>query len=382
MKQKLENFIERNFSVINGSKSLQELITLKEFPIFMGCTSQDLSKDLFFDMKWGIDINTGIIQLMNLIPLDILYREQHMDATGTTWERYNNALAKYINDHNESRSVLEIGGGSGLLAKKIKNLDNSINYTIVEPNPIVDDPEIKIINSFFDEKIVNINNQTNSVVLSQVLEHAYYPLEFLEKIYNYLPFGGKFIFGYPNLEYFFKNKFTNALNFEHTLLMTDYYLDHLLKKSSFKIIDKTSFENHSIFYTVEKTADVTNTISLENRFNYYKIMFDDFVDFHKTLIKNLNEKIENHRGPIYLFGAHIFSQYLIAFGLKYDNIENILDNSKLKQGKRLYGTSLQVKSPKVLKKVEDPLVILKAGPYNKEIKKDILENINPNTKFI
>jgi len=33
-------------------------------------------------------------------------------------------------------------------------------------------------------------------------------------------------------------------------------------------------------------------------------------------------------------------------------------------------------------KLEDPLVILKAGPYNEEIKKDILENINPNTKFI
>jgi len=100
------------------------------------------------------------------------------------------------------------------------------------------------------------------------------------------------------------------------------------------------------------------------------------------LIKNLNDKIEIHKGPIYLFGAHIFSQYLMAFGLKIDNVVNILDNSKLKQGKRLYGTDLFVKSPKCLKNVDSPLVILKAGPYNDEIKKDILENINSNTKFI
>mgnify|MGYP001409046099 CR=1 FL=1 len=31
---------------------------------------------------------------------------------------------------------------------------------------------------------------------------------------------------------------------------------------------------------------------------------------------------------------------------------------------------------------DDPLVILKAGMYNDEIKNDILMNINPNTKFL
>jgi len=382
MKKKLENFIKRDFSVIDKLNQIEELITLKDFPIFMGCTEQEISQDLFFDMKWGIDSKTGIIQLMNLVPLEILYKEQHMDATGSTWDRYNDALANYIVQHNDSINVLEIGGGSGSLARKIKNVDNSISYTIVEPNPIIDDREIKVIDTFFDENISNDNDQTQTVVLSQVLEHAYYPFEFLNTIYNYLPLGGKFIFGYPNLEYFFKNKFTNAINFEHTLLMTDYYLDFILKKSSFKIIDKTNFENHSIFYSVEKTEVDYQEISIENRYDYYKKMFVNFVDHHKKLIKNLNDKIEIHKGPIYLFGAHIFSQYLMAFGLKIDNVVNILDNSKLKQGKRLYGTDLFVKSPKCLKNVDSPLVILKAGPYNDEIKKDILENINSNTKFI
>ena len=50
--------------------------------------------------------------------------------------------------------------------------------------------------------------------------------------------------------------------------------------------------------------------------------------------------------------------------------------------KRLYGTKLQVQSPKILSAYKNPLVILKVGIYKNEIKKDILKNINSKTSFI
>ena len=64
------------------------------------------------------------------------------------------------------------------------------------------------------------------------------------------------------------------------------------------------------------------------------------------------------------------------------NITSILDNDITKQSKRLYGTNLLVNSPKILKNEKRPTVILKAGAYNSEIKKDILENINAKTIFL
>ena len=100
------------------------------------------------------------------------------------------------------------------------------------------------------------------------------------------------------------------------------------------------------------------------------------------MILELNQEIINHKGEIFLFGAHIFSQYLIGFGLSTKKINSILDNSPIKIGKRLYGTKLMVKSPKCLSSSINPLVILKAGVYNEEIKTDILTNINSKTKFI
>jgi hypothetical protein len=117
-------------------------------------------------------------------------------------------------------------------------------------------------------------------------------------------------------------------------------------------------------------------------YNKYKSMFNEYINYHLKMVKELNDLVENSESQIFLFGAHIFSQYLISFGLKTDKILFILDNSPLKIGKRLYGTNINVKSPKVLKNYSNPLVILKAGLYNKEIKEDILNNINSNTKFI
>ena len=92
--------------------------------------------------------------------------------------------------------------------------------------------------------------------------------------------------------------------------------------------------------------------------------------------------MDDSKENTFIFGAHIFTQYLIKFGLDEGLFANILDNDHRKIGNRLYGTDLTVRSPKILKDIENPVLVLKAAQYTEEIKKDILENINPNTKFI
>ena len=92
--------------------------------------------------------------------------------------------------------------------------------------------------------------------------------------------------------------------------------------------------------------------------------------------------VERSIRPVYLFGAHVFSQYLIEFGLETGKISGLLDNDPNKHGKRLYGTSLFVQSPNILREVLEPLIILKAGVYNTEIKEAILNEINDSSTFI
>jgi SAM-dependent methyltransferase len=375
------NKIIRKESVITKLDNLEHLYTFKKFPVFFGCTSEPKENDITADMKWEIDPLNGIIQLTELIPLDILYMEQHVDATGQTWNDYNNDFSEYV-IKNKTGNILEIGGGSGKIANIILSKDNNINFTAVEPNPLFEEKNnLKIIKSFFSKDLKNQIDNNQTVIFSQVYEHVYNPEEFLNEISEFLPIGGKLIFAYPNLEYWFKNKFTNAINFEHTMLMTDYYVDYFLKKTGFNILEKIEYKNHSHFYTVEKT-DKKEDITLNNRYEYYKQMFNDYIIYHKNLINQINKQIEEINSNVFLFGGHIFSQYLISFGLDTSRITNILDNSPLKQEKRLYGTDLIVRNPKILAEYSNPVVILKAGLYNKEIKDDILLNINPSTIFI
>jgi len=371
--------ISRNKSVLTRKSNLESLVTLKNFPVFFGCTDKDPKEDIFTDMKWSIDPETGVIQLTELIPLEILYQSQHVDGVGKTWEEYYNSFSEYILNQNP-KNVLEIGGGQGRLAEKTLSKNPDINWTIVEPNPTYKGKyKIKLIPAFFDSNFKS-DKKYDTIVFSQVLEHAYDPMSFIENIASFLEIGGRLIFAFPNLELWVKNKYTNSLNFEHTFLMSDNHIDYILSKYSFRIIHKKIYEEHSIFYTAMNT-DISMIRQIRNKHFKYKKIFMDFINSYYQSVKELNKKIEFTNRPIYLFGAHIFTQYLLCLGLNKDNIISILDNSKLKQGKRLYGTNFFVESPEVLRGQYNPIVILKAGIYNEEIKKDILDNINSSTIF-
>ena len=142
-------------------------------------------------------------------------------------------------------------------------------------------------------------------------------------------------------------------------------------------------DDHSIFYAYVKDSSV-KTVNLPNDlYEHNKKLYLDYVDYHKKLIGDLNEKIDNtsEDQSIYLFGAHVFAQYLIEFGLDTSRIICLLDNDSMKQGKRLYGTNMMVKTPKILAHVKNPIVILKAGVYNQEVSNDILNNVNSSAIF-
>ena len=379
--KKFSNYIERNKSVITGKENLEHLYTIKDFPVFFGCVNTPKEDDIMADMEWAIDPETGVMQLTKLIPQSILYKEQHVDGCGPTWEKYYDVFSGYIVEQ-DIKSVLEVGGGGGQIADRGIKKSSDITWTIVEPNPIhKGNKRVKIVSSLFNKNL-KLDYKVDAIVMSQSLEHMYEPREFLDEIASFLKPGGKLIIAYPNLELWLRNKFTNSINFEHTMLLTDKHLDYMFPEHGFNILNKKEYEDHSFFYTAEKVEGKTLKSNRFNMYNEYKKIFMDFVNYHLNMVKELNEKIEASPEPVYLFGAHIFSTYLISFGLNTEKIEKIvLDNSETKKGKRLYTTDFIADSPKILKDKGKVNVILKAGVHNEGIMKDILENINNEVVF-
>lgn len=374
--------ILRERCAVTGSADLEPLHNVRNAPVFMGCVGHAVQDDIVADMDWWISRSSGLVQLRRLLPLEVVYAASHAaGAVGAVWARHHRSFARFVH-HGAPAAVLEIGGAHGILALEYQQLA-AIAWTIVEPNP---EPApgcaARFIKGFFDASF-SFEQAVDAVVHSHLFEHIYEPDQFMAQLGAFMTPGQQLVFSLPNMQAMLERHYTNAINFEHTVLLTEPYVEHLLAKHGFQLLDKEYFmEDHSIFYRALRADAVAPQPLPSGLYDQNRRLYLDFLDYHERLIAQLNARLRAASGPVYLFGAHIFAQSLIGFGLDTTRIVCLLDNAASKQGRRLYGSTLMVHAPALLRGVPDPLVILKAGMYNEEIKKDILDNINPSTVFL
>jgi hypothetical protein len=374
--------IARDRDVINGNEDLEHLYTFNSFPVFMGTSVASRAQDLVSDMSFWISRSSGMIQLNPLLPLDVLYPEAHgAGLVGGSWSLHHQRFAEFISKFNPE-SVLEVGGAHGILAKNYQAIKR-IPWTILEPNPTpVEGCEAKFIKGFFDENY-RVSETPDAVVHSHVFEHIYDPAQFVKNLAGFLQSGKLVIFSVPNMRVMLERKFTNCLNFEHTVYLSDEFIEFLLRSNGFSINEKYYYlDDHSIFYAAQKMDEKSIDKLQEGFYEKNKNLYLSYIEFHLSLIASINEKVASHQNRnIFLFGAHVQSQYLIGFGLNVNRIVAILDNDNNKHGKRLYGTDKLVMDPTELSELESPLVIIRAGTFTNEISIQ-LKSINPSVILV
>ena len=79
-------------------------------------------------------LNCGCVQLINLFDPTEIYSQASHYTRSDIWCRHNNLFSKFITDNNvDINSILEVGGGSGVLANLIKNKIPTITkYNILD----------------------------------------------------------------------------------------------------------------------------------------------------------------------------------------------------------------------------------------------------------
>lgn len=371
----------RTVDVVTGSTDLEDLHTLADFPVFMGAVDHPAEDDLTADMSWSISKNSGLIQLKNLLPLDVLYQAQTTtSAVGPTWMAHHKEFARFIAKYAPS-GVLEFGGAHGILSMEYQEYAD-IPWTILEPNPSpAEGCKAEFIKGFFDERF-KFDKAFDALVHSHVFEHLYEPARFMRSVKKFIKPGQKMLFSVPDLSEWLKRKYTNCINFEHTVYLTEPYVEYLMAEYGFRVIEKEKvMDGHSIFYAVIRDENIERGELSKDLYAENAKVYSEFVTYYESLAAELNEKLKAWDGEVYLFGAHVFSQYLIAFGLDVSNVVSLLDNDSRKQGKRLYGTRLSVASPEVLRGKKNVAVILRAGIYNEEIKFGISSKINDSVVY-
>jgi len=360
--------IQRNHCLLTNTEDIELIYSFKNFPIYMGCVDPNLpTNDLFCDMDWGCSKNSGSVQLMKLIDPNLLYQQHHNPGTvGKTWQHHHETFHNFIKEHGYS-NVLEIGGASGTLVKHFLPESQPFTWTIVEPSDQkgIDDPRVKYAQGYFES--YSFDNKFDTIVHSHVFEHVYDPLTFLKKVSELLSQGDNHYISLPNMRYWLEQGFTNTLMFEHTFYVDENVLEYLLNHSGFKILNKI-IHPHSIFVHCVKDSQIE---VITPKFDYIKELYLDYVTKLEADVAGIKQNIGDD--SFFLFGAHIFSQVLINLGLRQEQIVFILDNDPKKQQHRLYGTNLIVKSPEILRGIDNPKVVLRGGVYTNEIKESILK---------
>ncbi len=382
MRMNEDNIIVRKECVLCGSTNLEKLYEFKDFPVNQNTTYSSRENDILLDLEYDICKESGMVQVKKLVPEDILYNGEHSRSIGSIWQNHHKAFAKFIAIFHPN-SIFEIGGGAGYLEKNYNEYQNpKIKWVILEPNPDpVDGCSAHYEVGFFDQNY-NIKTEFDTVIFSHLFEHIYRPDVFMASLASKMRMNNKLIFSVPDMQAMLKNMQTNTLNFEHTFYLAEPYVDYLVTKNGFQIIKKEYYQQHSIFYSCERKEDVDVIKLPNNLYDINKELIQKFIYNYQKFAEVVNDKMQGVSGrKVYLFGGHLFSQFLLAFGIHESKIEAILDNDAKKWGKRLQGCGLICESPHILAGQSCPIVIIRAGTYQDEIKKDILENINPSTEF-
>jgi hypothetical protein len=342
----------------------------------MGTTTTKQTCDLSTDMIFAKCENCSCVQLVNLIPLEILYKDSHAHSVGPTWQKHHKSFSEFVLKHAEG-NIVEVGGAHLILAHHLEKSKKIEKITVYDTNIISTTDSHKIIlrEEFFNHK--TITTKPDAIIHSHVIEHLYNPKEEIKDMSNLLEENGLMIISAPVIDKMMKDGFTNAMNFEHTYGLTKKLLRKILANANLEIIEEKDFNEHCVFVSAKK---VTSPVEFDDS-NEDASYLDMFIDYHNTEVSRINSLLKNPE-KTFIFGAHVFSQFLLKYGLNEVDFSCVLDNDSKKQSQRLYGTNLTVKSPKILKNIDSPVVILKAGQYTEEIKQDIINNINSNTRFI
>jgi predicted SAM-dependent methyltransferase len=349
------------------------LLNFGKMPVFMGCveTSLGVEEDIFCEMNWGIkdDSTFGVIDPPHP---SLIYMGQHNELIGGTWGKHLVDFSEFISSFNLGE-VLEIGGGHCKLVSRVAtNNDGRIfdRWDIIEPNPLNDENIFgQLILDFFPSPQL-YDKKFDTIIHSHVLEHVPSPINFLKDMYSCLKESGQIIMSFPNMEVMAKNIDLNLLMFEHLTYLTLKEVKYMATCTGFEVSEIEYFYEHSIFVRLIKSELKEN-----NQDTFYstntEIEIQSLVQSYSNEINNKVDKINkfmNLEGyEFYLFGAHIFTQYLIALGMNTNNIAGILDNSIEKQGKRLYGSELNVLSPNILNGRSKIALVLPMGNYEYEV---------------
>lgn len=372
---------QRRTCPVCAGAQLSRLQQLDKFPVLPVCTLEPSSADVVLPLDVGLCDDCGLLQLLTLAPRELVYAVPHSEGIGPTWMEHYRSFEAFIvrNDRiGTNAQVLEVGAGNGQLASRIAP---RCQMTVIEPNYQGPRAGLLVVDGYFDEEALQrIGKAFDVVYSSHTLEHFFDFRQYFAAASQVLREGGLMLTAVPNLESALQGGYANALNFEHTAMLTLPHLQRLCGEFGFEITEVEYFRDHGIYFGARKTS-CRRMIAIDTR-EYMRHLWNRLLDQLRRIRTTIEARAEPE-GARYLFGASQLSQFLFVMGLEPTHFDGVLDNAAQKHGKRLYGTSLLCAQPgTVLPNLDRAQVFINAGPYTHEIHEQLTAIAAPHVELI
>ena len=284
------------------------------------------------------------------------------------------------------KKVIEIGSGSGHLARNIAQQTKSV--TIVEPNKslnkyLLPEENINLISENY--KYDHSMGLFDLVICRQVIEHIQNPINFLNEIKKCLKPDGFAYLEVPSAEYIYTNNMIWDFHLQHIHYFTfNSFLNAAEQTGLYLIKDCSLMGKHDMGFLFSNN-------SLVQKDRYYKKNNIIFSETGFSSVKNKFKLLLNSiNGSVALYGANTHGQVFFNIFNDYsNNIELALDDSKYLYNYFLFNNNkkIAIQNPRSIEINQFGNIIITAYLHEKSIRKNLNElgyegriySINPNS---
>ena len=317
---------------------------LKTIPFFYksqdnmnnGGFPETLPFDIYFDEDLKMFRQNSTPKLINLLR-EVYKRGSLADGSASSESGgvYLDEIIDYLLGHfefKETSKILEVGFGSGVLLKKLKNKGINNLYGIEPGNhhTVEGLEEVHLIRDFFPSKL--LETKFDLIFSFAILEHLEDPLNFINEQIDQLMDNGKIIIGVPNCEPYLKQGDLSIFIHEHYSYFTTESIIKLISKTSFELEDISTIEG-ALIYTISRVKKE--------------------IDFPFEIISNnqFTLKVENHISRIIdLFNKYTASEIAVYNPIRSLNVLYITNNTNIRlvdDSSELHGRYLPSLSSKI-----------------------------------
>lgn len=323
-------------------------------------------------------------QIKHLPDINIVYDTTHAFPMGSIRENMDEVLGSVIAGNSNAQCIVEIGGGNGVLSDKILSMSSTISeYYIVDPCYTGNTDNKIIIPHLVESCVGSLPSSADTLVMSHVFEHLYNPMPTLRDL---LSSNIKYVYiCHPDYDsYMTKPPYNmNILHVEHSFLIDNKSMINIMNNLGYMKTNEIPFEDYCIIWEFTRcNADlplvpISNPISKQCFPLYLSVVYNT-VNYINSILYNDSYAIYRK----YIWPCSVHTVTLFNFGVKYEWLNGVLDNSPQKIGKNVYAYDIPcysfnqvISDTTSLQEGTRIIVFLNGGCYNKEINVQSNENV-------